>query len=342
MKIGRNDLCSCGSGKKYKVCCLRKDKTPLECATGISPLDLQRFAAEIEAGGVKDEQELIDRLNARLLIESESANHAARDDFHGLSPSKMHFVLYQPFDAPGKIRFSPVLSQEPTALAAKLLKQLINILEDNPIKSTAKGNLPVKMVKSIVEQSRDIIDGEPGLGWIGTMRTEEDFSMLHKTRVVAGLAGLVLLRKKQFQLTSKCKQLIEQGGMKAVYPEFLKTYIKKFNWGFQDAYDELSFIQTSAMFTLYLFKRYSKQNKPNQFYEDAFTEAFPAVVDEIEEPRYGSKAVYCQHCYRVRVLERFAHFCGFIEMLPESNAKMAKHYKIRVLPLLDDWIQFTL
>lgn len=25
MKIGRNDLCPCGSGKKYKQCCLRKD-----------------------------------------------------------------------------------------------------------------------------------------------------------------------------------------------------------------------------------------------------------------------------------------------------------------------------
>ena len=25
MKIGRNDLCPCGSGKKYKNCCLRKE-----------------------------------------------------------------------------------------------------------------------------------------------------------------------------------------------------------------------------------------------------------------------------------------------------------------------------
>ena len=24
-KIGRNDLCPCGSGKKYKKCCLRKE-----------------------------------------------------------------------------------------------------------------------------------------------------------------------------------------------------------------------------------------------------------------------------------------------------------------------------
>ena len=26
-KIGRNDPCPCGSGKKYKKCCLNKEKT---------------------------------------------------------------------------------------------------------------------------------------------------------------------------------------------------------------------------------------------------------------------------------------------------------------------------
>lgn len=28
-KVGRNDPCPCGSGKKYKNCCLAKEKTPV-------------------------------------------------------------------------------------------------------------------------------------------------------------------------------------------------------------------------------------------------------------------------------------------------------------------------
>ena len=28
-KIGRNDLCYCGSGKKYKKCCMKKDQEEL-------------------------------------------------------------------------------------------------------------------------------------------------------------------------------------------------------------------------------------------------------------------------------------------------------------------------
>ncbi|HUT94462.1 MAG TPA: SEC-C metal-binding domain-containing protein, partial [Thermoguttaceae bacterium] len=27
MKAGRNDACPCGSGKKYKTCCLAKDRS---------------------------------------------------------------------------------------------------------------------------------------------------------------------------------------------------------------------------------------------------------------------------------------------------------------------------
>ncbi len=29
MKIGRNDQCHCGSGKKYKKCCMNKETSPV-------------------------------------------------------------------------------------------------------------------------------------------------------------------------------------------------------------------------------------------------------------------------------------------------------------------------
>lgn len=42
MKIGRNDLCPCKSGKKYKKCCLSKDEYLSKKLGGISEEDLQR------------------------------------------------------------------------------------------------------------------------------------------------------------------------------------------------------------------------------------------------------------------------------------------------------------
>ena len=44
-KIGRNDPCPCGSGKKYKQCCLLKEN--------ISPV--QKIRDEVKAAGYSEE-----------------------------------------------------------------------------------------------------------------------------------------------------------------------------------------------------------------------------------------------------------------------------------------------
>lgn len=46
-KVGRNDVCPCGSGKKYKSCCLLKEQQKK------SPLGGRKFTAKVlSAGGV--------------------------------------------------------------------------------------------------------------------------------------------------------------------------------------------------------------------------------------------------------------------------------------------------
>lgn len=45
MKIGRNDLCPCGSAKKYKVCCLNKGKSPIRLVTETADEDANQNAA---------------------------------------------------------------------------------------------------------------------------------------------------------------------------------------------------------------------------------------------------------------------------------------------------------
>lgn len=54
MKLGRNDPCHCGSGKKYKACCLAKDESKeraaREKAAQTAPLD----AAPAEAASARE------------------------------------------------------------------------------------------------------------------------------------------------------------------------------------------------------------------------------------------------------------------------------------------------
>ena len=59
-KLHRNDPCHCGSGKKYKNCCLEKDQSKLSSKLGVIGLVLVvilgiwLFAANISSGNAQN------------------------------------------------------------------------------------------------------------------------------------------------------------------------------------------------------------------------------------------------------------------------------------------------
>lgn len=65
-KIGRNDRCPCGSGKKYKQCCLAKDEQAARAAAPPPPPSLRQTLAGIAgfADLADDADELTEASNA--------------------------------------------------------------------------------------------------------------------------------------------------------------------------------------------------------------------------------------------------------------------------------------
>jgi peptidoglycan hydrolase CwlO-like protein len=49
VKIGRNDPCHCGSGRKYKQCCLEKDEKAASAARAKASAEAEAEAAEAPA-----------------------------------------------------------------------------------------------------------------------------------------------------------------------------------------------------------------------------------------------------------------------------------------------------
>lgn len=92
MKIGRNDPCPCGSGRKYKNCCL-EDQGP-----GLHPEGPAGVFTEI-----------------RQALQGRQCNQASMADFHGLSPDQMHRFLHYPFDSPNLVTYATVVGGEPRA-----------------------------------------------------------------------------------------------------------------------------------------------------------------------------------------------------------------------------------
>ena len=106
VKIGRNDPCSCGSGKKYKHCCmdsLSKQRTEL--------LD---DMAQVVA---MNPNLSLDELNLVMQHKVQERNNRPHAELCGLTPTQMANWLYGPFNqwtgvtmsTPDDLSSSPVM-----------------------------------------------------------------------------------------------------------------------------------------------------------------------------------------------------------------------------------------
>lgn len=330
MKIRRNDPCFCGSGKKYKKCCMgRSEEHPLQDIKD----DVHDLLEGRSFGSMEELQNFLNQYN-------QEKNNAAVDEFHGLSPAQMHSCLHMPFEAPELVTFEPVLQTSPKTKAGFLLGMLIEEIGEEGTKLTAKGNLGQKFCQ---KASKDYFDLYPdSLRLNLSVRSEDNFEPLHTIRLTAQLAGLVRKRKGTLLLTKKCLKLYEQSGVKELYPLLMQAYLSKFNWAYRDGYGEIYFIQQSFLFTLYMLSKYGEIWRPATFYSENFLRAFPMVLQEIDPKPYQTKEVTLTNVYFLRVLKRFADFFGLADVEEVSKDPLNRDSRIRSTDLLGEMVEWNL
>jgi hypothetical protein len=203
-KVGLNDPCPCGSGKKYKRCCYGKEREGSlpEAGPAAGVLEeLKEIMKEKQFSSIKETQAFLDWHAAQK-------NRVPVDDFQGLSPEHMLRFLHFPFSSPDLVTFPARLTASPEAPVTKLFDILVNAIGVKGLKATAKGNLPVKVVQEATLACRS---GEEKKLY-GAVRSETDFFDLHVTRLVSVLAGLIRKYQGRFLLTAKCRKLMTEGG----------------------------------------------------------------------------------------------------------------------------------
>jgi len=333
--IGRNDPCPCGSGKKFKRCCMGKENSTAsgQGAAGMSEL-LRKALEGRQFNSLEESQAFVSR-------HAQEQNQRPRDEFHGLSPEQMHRILNFPFASPGLVRFPEVLDATPAAPILTLFKLLTVAIGDQGLKPTAKGNLPRNFCREAAlaywgEQKDQEITRHRGIN------REEDFDDLHVTRLVAELAGLIRKYKGRFILSRDCHRLLAENGLPAVYPRLFRGYVEQFNWAYRDGYPELRFMQSAFLFTLYLLMRYGDISRSQVFYEDAFLRAFPMLLEEVPPSQVFSPDETVRRGYTWRSLVHFAGFLGLATVEPASNKFLCHEYRVKALPLLGQIVQFQL
>jgi hypothetical protein len=331
--IGRNDPCPCGSGKKYKNCCLGKQKD------SSSPKGAEQIFTDLRQVLHEHDFASLEEVQAFAGDFMRQKNQAALDDFQGLSPEQMRQMLDFSFSSPQFVSFPDPLNEVPSAPVLTLFSLLVKAMGKDGLKATAKGNLP----RNFCQETALAFWGDEVYRertQIGGFNKEEDFIDLNTTRLVAERAGLVRKFRAKFILSKTCRSLLDTHGMAGIYPRLLKTYVREFNWGYMDRFPEITFIQHAFLFTLFLLTKFGDDWRPNVFYEDKFLQAFPKVLDEVKPNPFDIPEKTIRSCYTWRTLVHFVGFFGLATVEPESKNPFEHKFQIRKLPLLQETVRF--
>lgn len=332
---GRNDRCPCGSGKKFKHCCLGKESSASSNPGTSSASEILRKAlASRQFKSMEEAQAFVSR-------HAQAQNLQPREEFHGLSPEQMHKILNLPFTSPELVRLPEVPDIQPTAPILRLFSMLTAAIGVQGLKPTAKGNLP----RNFCRETALAYWGEKTYQErirFGGINREDDFHDLHVTRLVAELAGLIRKHNGKFILSHNCRQLLTENGLAAVYPKLFRAYVEQFNWAYRDGLAELRFIQQAFGFTLYLLNRYGTTYRSQAFYEDAFLRAFPTALEDVPPSPVFTPEEELRDCYTWRTLVDFARFLGLAEVEKISDDILHREYRVKALPLLREAVQFQI
>jgi len=309
-------LCPCGSGKPFKDCCQF-----IQSALGKKTFP---SIAELNAG-----------LDSIMRIR----NSAAMDDFDGLSPEQMSRFLYYPFESSHLIEFSPEIQCTASPFMRLFLFLIEHCSESSGLKTTVNGNLPRALCRdAAIEYCREEENREQ---WrYSRITTETDFMELHTVRIVAVAAGFIKKARGRFMLTKSGKNIVNTGITGNTLIKLLMAYTRKFNWGYNDLYQELHIVQDSFLYTLFVLQKHGDVFRPSSFYADLFIKAFPGALQEVTETPFCSKEEEVRRCYILRSLERFACFWGFAERKKGQGPFAGRSFELKKTTLLDQMVSF--
>jgi len=333
-KIGRNDPCPCGSGKKYKHCCLGKNAQSHE----ESPA--QQVMGEIRE--VLNKQEFDSLEEAQIFLDRfvENKNRVPQLDFQGLSSDQVYRMLHHPLEDLGDmLRFNHCL--EPRAfqdipIVKNTLFFFTRLKDLEPIKATAKGNLPLAFARELHDQYIDSSSDFPF-----KIRSEEEAISVNSLRHILRMCGWLKKEKNYYSLTKKGRSIVTQGFSEAHFFTLLNVFTRRFNWAFQDGYPSFWIIQESFFFSLYLLHRKARHFIENNDLGDYFIKAFPKSLSEAEGIRFFDPSDTVKNCFSLRFLEYFCEYFGFVDTRREKKTPYGFHLFVKKSSFYDHYITWS-
>lgn len=286
------------------------------------------------------EFESLDDLNAQMSLYMTMVNQRPVDEFGGLSPDEVYQMTYYPFEASDLVTFDDSALEIRRALAFRMLVSLMNHIGDEGVKATSTGNLPTSICTAMMHE----FSNEVSLGdyYVDKKRIlEKDFFELHVIKLCATLARLIRKYRGKYVLTRAGKSLLQEENHAVLYLMLFQTYARQFNWAYLDAYEPLTYIQTSFCVSLHFLHQSGATWLHTDYYGQKFVEAFPLLLDETYPNPDGGPIKRLISIYTLRFFERFAYFFGLIEKeIDQKEHAWEMKFRVRKSPLFEQFIHF--
>lgn len=332
MKAGRNDPCPCGSGKKYKQCCIN-----------VASKHHAEVFDDIAQTVAMNPNLTLDELNRVTQQRIAERNNSPNADFCGLSPMQMANWLYAPFSevAGVEIRTPEDLSTSPVMRYLALIVDEA-MQNDGSFKATSKGNLPARLAK----QGSDLLP-EFAVSKFSTHisineyagANEDKFNALHYTRVLAEIAGIIYLRSGRFHLKKAAQKQYQTLGIKAFFLPMLEAATAKYNWGYLDGFEHDVNLRT---FWLYMLWRLQSHGSTDQLIDEVAT-AFPDLLRQLTPDEHFSSSRLLSLLIESRFIKRFLQFWGVVTADPKTYLDGVKvPRQVCIQPLLTQTFKFTI
>lgn len=160
-------------------------------------------------------------------------------------------------------------------------------------------------------------------------------------RITAEMAALIRIYRGRFILTGKAKELLKKESLAGLYLTLFMAYVEEYNWCYLDRYPEIDFIQQSWVFSLWLLHCHGDEEPEQQFYEDKYNRAFPALVEQVGDSPYRSGIDTVKGAYTLRTFHRFLVMFGLIECRKQNQTDSVDNYWIKTTPLLSQLVTFS-
>ena len=300
-KLGRNDPCHCGSGKKFKQCCIHLTVVPINVVPTPATPPLGNHFKEAQ----KEAAAYVRRHNTTPLKE-----------LAGLSPETMHRLLKGDIAAPNVITWHPKLTdvclQSPAFLVAKTLLQGIS---NKPVKLTAAGYLPTALVGS-AGQAIDAIYTRELQYMQPVVKKENDAREIETMHYVLDFAGITHTTQTHWQLKAPLHNYDDA----ALFKKLFNTYVFSYNWADEDLFTDELDVQFATYFLLYIIAK-----KPHAFTDEDLCEqllqTFPPLMQQVKavSANQPQRPHLLRRVLKTRFLQRFLGYWGLVEGAGKKN-----------------------